>query len=120
MTTASISAMRGSMRNGWFLLLCLIASSLVMTATVHAREWIGDMAVECSGAVHSDNDADQTQGDNDKAAPHHHASCDGHFIGLPAYGQAAPEWGAQSQKVIAGVSALRPRSVDPALRPPTA
>lgn len=59
------------------LLLLMIASSLMMTATVHAREVSGLLMVDCAGVVHEEGDADQSQGDSDKAVPHHHGTCQG-------------------------------------------
>jgi hypothetical protein len=57
------------------LLLCLISLSLLSATMVHAREETNTPTIECSGFVHSDGDADQSQGDADKAMPHHHGSC---------------------------------------------
>ena len=47
-------------------LVCLIAGSLTLSATVHAREVPGGATMDCSGYVHSDNDADHSQGDADQ------------------------------------------------------
>lgn len=109
------------LRRLWSLLFVLLASSLVMTATVHARETSGRMTIDCSGGVHSDDDADQSQGDADKAMPHHHGTCHGQSLDIPA--NTAPT-------SLARVGNLRPfptsdsatasHPVDPALRPPTA
>jgi hypothetical protein len=64
------------------LLLAMIASSLVLTATVHAREMSERIVVDCAGVVHGDGDADQSQGDSDEAVPHHHATCHGPTMNL--------------------------------------
>lgn len=122
MTLGRISTRRPEMlRRLWSLLLVMIASSLVMTATVHAREIPGPVTIECSGTVHSDGDADQSQGDADKAVPHHHATCHGQTLDVPA---------SDTLPSIARVGGLRPfptpasaiasHVVDPALRPPAA
>jgi len=109
------------LRRLWPLLLVMITSSLVMAATVHAREMPGPVTIECSGTVHRDGDADQSQGDADKAMPHHHGTCHGQSLNLPA-GDMLP--------ATARVDSLRPlpapdsatasHPVDPALRPPAA
>lgn len=122
MTLGRISTRRPAMlRRLWSFLLVMIASSLVMTATVHAREIPGPVTIECSGTVHSDGDADQSQGDADKAVPHHHATCHGQTLDVPA---------SDTLPSIARVGGLRPfptpasaiasHVVDPALRPPAA
>lgn len=122
MTLQRISTRRGAMlRKFWTLLLIMIASSLVVTATVHARELPGALTIECSGTVHSDGDADQSQGDSDKSVPHHHGSCHGPSLNVPA---------TDGLSATARVSDMRPfprsdiatasRLVDPALRPPAA
>ena len=103
------------------LFFVLIASSLVMTATVHAREMPGPNLVECSGTVHSDGDADQSQGDSDKAIPHHHGTCHGQAIQVPASGNLP--WSRAVAGLLRGAGNdrfLASATVDPALRPPTA
>ena len=109
------------LRRIWSLFLVLVASSLVMTGTVHALETPGQISVECSGTVHTDGDADQTQGDSDKAVPHHHGTCHGPALNIPT---------ADSLTSATRVAGLRPfppsespptsHRLDPALRPPTA
>lgn len=103
------------------LFLVLIASSLVMTATVHARELPGPLMIECSGTVHEDGDADQSQGDSDKAIPHHHGTCHGQAMQMPASGD-LPASRALSGLLgfVADDRVLVSAGVDPALRPPTA
>lgn len=63
------------MRRLGYLLLCLLTASLLTTATVHARESATAPTIECSGVVHTDGDADQSQGDSDRGMPHHHGGC---------------------------------------------
>lgn len=118
MTGGEASVIRAVVRKAWLLLLCMIASSLVATTTVHAREMIGGIALECSDTVHDDGDAGQAQGDSDKAAPHHHGSCHGQFAALPSDAAMDGAFGSKARVAIADASTLRPRSVDPALRPP--
>lgn len=109
------------MRGLWSFLLVMIASSLVMTATVHAREILGPMTLECSGTVHSNGDADQSPGDADNAIPHHHGTCHGQSMDVPATN-------ALSSTTLADTVRPFPTSdsptvshlVDPALRPPAA
>ncbi|MHA3793464.1 hypothetical protein [Sphingomonas sp. YL-JM2C] len=107
-------------RRFWLLFLCLIATSLVATTTTHAREWISETTIECSGAVHSDGDADQSQGDSDKAMPHHHGSCHGPAAPVPA--SMALDHGVATASDYVGrrAAALPSRALDPALRPPQA
>lgn len=66
-----------------YLLLTLLVASLCVTATVHAREIAGTSVIECTGVIHSDGDADQSQGDADKGIPHHHSSCQGASAFMP-------------------------------------
>jgi len=103
------------------LFLMLIASSLVMSATVHARELPGPVMIECSGTVHEDGDADQSQGDADKAIPHHHGTCHGQAMQIPG-GDELP-----ASRALAELRGIAPddremasNAVDPALRPPAA
>ncbi|MEH3040378.1 MAG: hypothetical protein PGN21_09990 [Sphingomonas paucimobilis] len=103
------------------LFLVLIASSLVMTATIHAREIPGPVTLECSGAVHSEGDADQSQGDADKAIPHHHGTCHGSSLDVPAGGTLMSMTGADGLRPVpAPASSFTSRLIDPALRPPAA
>lgn len=109
------------LRRFWSLLLVMIASSLVMTATVHAREIPGPVTIECSGTVHSDGDTDQSQGDADKAMPHHHGTCHGQSLDVPAT-DAMPSMShlGDMRPSPAPVSVFASHLVDPALRPPAA
>lgn len=105
----------------WSLLLVMIASSLVMTATVHAREIPGQVTIECTGTVHTDGDADQSQGDADKAMPHHHGTCHGQSLDVPATDAESLMTRADSLRAVpAPDRAMASHLVDPALRPPTA
>ena len=122
MTLRAISLKRISMlRKLWSLLLVMIASSLVVTGTVHAQERPGAITIECSGAVHSEGDADQSQGDSDKAVPHHHGTCHGPSLNLPATDELAAMARAGGMRPFADSdAAIASRLVDPGLRPPTA
>jgi len=106
----------------WSLLLLLLASSLVMTATVHAREVPGQATtIECTGVVHVDGDADQSQGDADKAIPHHHGTCHGQALSIPQADAIPVTFNIEGARPKPGFDALRAlSSVDPALRPPNA
>lgn len=109
------------LRKFWSLFLVMIASSLVVTATVHARELPGTLTIECSGAVHTEGDADQSQGDSDKAVPHHHGTCHGHSLNVPASdGLPAAALLSDRRPLPGSDSATASRLVDPALRPPAA
>ena len=97
----------------------LIASSLVVTATVHARELPGPMMIECSGTVHQDGDADQSQGDADKAIPHHHGTCHGQAMQVPSGGELLlGQTLAGTLGSVADDHMLASAGTDPALRPP--
>ena len=99
----------------------VIASSLVMTATVHAREIPGSATLECSGAVHSEGDADQSPGDADQAIPHHHGTCHGPSLDVPASGALMTMTRADGPHPWpAPANAFRSWLIDPALRPPAA
>jgi hypothetical protein len=63
-------------RRGYFL-CCLFLASLMTTGAVHAQESPSVPTLECSGAVHSEGDADQSSGDSDKNISHHHSGCHG-------------------------------------------
>lgn len=60
-----------------YLLCCLFLASLMMTGAVHAQESPSVPTLECSGAVHTEGDADQSSGDSDKNISHHHSGCHG-------------------------------------------
>lgn len=103
------------------LLLWMIASSLVVTTAVHAREWTdAATTLECSGTVHSESDSDQSPGDIDKGVPHHHGSCHGQAAAVPPGASIGYLFASASSFAGDPARFLRPRSVDPALRPPTA
>jgi hypothetical protein len=108
------------LRHG-FLILFLVLTSLTTAATVHAREFQGSANVECSGYVHSQDDADQTPGDGDKATPHHHSSCHGGPAFIPAKNNALTLLIALTAPFpIPADSMLDRWSSGPDLRPPIA
>lgn len=122
MTLAGISfRSRHMLRRLCSLLLVMIASSLVLTATIHAREVSGQILMDCAGVVHEDGDADQSQGDADKAMPHHHSTCHGPTLDIPdtrdlySLGEASG-----LHPFPAPQSALAFYRTGPALRPPAA
>ena len=117
---ASHAMAHAMVRRSWLLLLCLIAASLVATTTTHAREWTGETTLECSGALHSEGDADQSQGDGDKAMPHHHGSCHGPAAAVPVTMALDHAGDTRSGYIGRSVAALPSRVLDPALRPPQA
>lgn len=109
------------MRRWSFLILCLIAASFTTSAAIHAREISGSPALECSGYVHSDGDSDQSQGDADQAAPHHHGSCHGAASLIPP----KPDTPLSVDRRVEGRRAANPAALGrwttgPDLRPPIA
>jgi len=105
------------------LLLWLLAASLLTTATVHAREFTpgSQTAIDCSGAVHSDQDTDQAPADADGRAPHHHSHCHGAFASVPASDQIGFGISIARAPALALRSSFHERRVTgPALRPPIA
>jgi hypothetical protein len=116
--SATASAM---LRRFWLLTLCLLASSLMATATVHAQERFGTVETCCGGAACADRDADPLPADGDQPAPDHHGSCHGHNltaeVATPAL---APSLAAGEPPAAARAVRLARRTVDPALRPPEA
>jgi hypothetical protein len=105
----------------WSFLLVAIASSLMISAAVHAREIPMQGMIECSGAVHSDGDADQSSGDSDKGMPHHHGTCHAQPLDLRAAGElTSVSRQADLRPFAARDEAIASRLVDPALRPPAA
>ena len=122
MTLRSPAAMPGAMlRRAWVLLLCLLASSLMATATVHAQEGYGAAPASCEGAVHVEGDADQVPADGDQPFPHHHATCHGHGLSAPTASPAFLLVTNRGERPSAsGTSRLAKRMTDPALEPPRA
>lgn len=102
-------------------MLCLLVASLCVTVTVHAREIAGASIIECTGVIHSDGDADQSQGDADKGIPHHHSSCQGAPAFVPiGIGGVSPVRGAALVVPLRQTTALPLWADDPGLRPPIA
>lgn len=114
--------MQHSMRAfGHIFLFLLMATSLLATTTVHAQEFPGAEAVDCSGFVHSEGDADESQGDADKGIPHHHASCHSAAAFVPQV--------SDNLLAVRPIKAVKPSfdaanvdrwSIGPDLRPPIA
>lgn len=102
-------------------LLYLLTVSLLTTTVVHAREIPGAPTIECSGYVHSDGDSDQTQGDADKAMPHHHGSCHGSsaFVPMTANDMLLPIHADIPGQALATAAPKR-WATGPGLRPPIA
>lgn len=109
-----------------FLLLCLLVASLTTVATVHANEVpnptlsAAQTSIECSGKVHSEGDADQSQGNSDKGVPHHHG-CHGAASFLPARAAEATIFAIVTEALMSVEEAAPGRwTVGPDLRPPIA
>ncbi|NKI98586.1 hypothetical protein [Novosphingobium sp. SG707] len=106
-------------RQGLFL-LCMLIASLTTASVTHAQEFAGNAVIECSGYVHSAGDADQSDGDADKAAPHHHRACHGSgvFLAGGAHGFASA-YRLAAAVVPQAEAELTGKSIGPALRPPS-
>ena len=106
-------------RRGWLLILCLLASSLVATASVCANETSSTATISCGGV--DAHDADQVPSDSDKGAPHDHAVCHGHgvTIVLPV-AALAPVAVSRAEPSPSQPVRLVRRTIDPALKPPKA
>lgn len=105
------------------LFLCLLlALSLGLGSVAHAAEGVACVdGTEASALEHSDGDADQVQGDGDKAYPHHHGGCHGHHIGIPFMADAGAPLGRLHMAPLAwSHDPMAPVPSDPALRPPQA
>lgn len=111
--------LRPMLRHAWFLLLCLLAASLVATVTAHAQESVGVAAMGCSGEVHAEGDADQVPPDADQSVPHHHGSCHGHGVPAPVHSAALAlqATGAEAPRA-SDATRLAATLIDPALEPP--
>lgn len=103
------------------LLFCLLLTSLIASTVVHASEFPIAAALECSGEVHTENDADQSPGDSDRGVPHHHGSCHGHGLSTPVSDSSNTLTSGASAKLYFPASDVFARwAVGPALRPPIA
>jgi hypothetical protein len=110
-----------AMHRWGLLILCLLVASFTTSAAVHASEFSNATTLECSGYVHTDGDADETQGDADRAVPHHHGSCHGAASVLPTK-LFAPIYIdlRKVKKSVANSSPLGLWTTGPDLRPPIA
>lgn len=109
------------LRSAWLLLLCLLASSLVATAAVHAQESYGSAEISCSDTAHAEGDGDQVPADSDQPVPHHHGTCHGHNLTATAAAPALPPvTAARDAPNASGASRLTRRTIDPAMEPPRA
>jgi hypothetical protein len=107
------------LRHAWFLLLCLLAASLVATVTAHAQESIAVAAMGCGGEAHVEGDADQVPADPDQSVPHHHSACHGHGLTAPAHAASLTLQTIEAEAPRAAASArLANTLIDPALEPP--
>jgi hypothetical protein len=123
MTMQPAAAMPAAMlHRAWILLLCLLASSLMATATLHAQESYGSAgSVSCEGTAHTEADADQVPADGDQPFPHHHATCHGHGLSTAGAAPAIPPVaGVRELPSATDAALLAKRKVGPALEPPRA
>lgn len=103
------------------LLMLLVASSLVMTATLHAHGTVERIVADCSGAIHTDGDGDKSQGDSDSAVPHHHVTGHCHLLAVPISDGVASSMRPTGMIPTANADeVLVSHLVEPGLRPPLA
>jgi len=107
------------LRHVWFLFLCLLAASLVATATVHAQESFAAVDISCGGAVHADGEGGEGPADSDQRVPHHHGACHGHSLSAPvtSSGLAATPV-TREVPDPSGTPRFANRTIGPALEPP--
>ena len=106
-------------RHAWLLLLCFLASSLVLTATLHAQESYGVAEIDCVTPSHVDGNAGQASADGDQPVPHHHGTCHGHNLTAPVTSPALlPTMTARGTPSASAISHLLDRMIGPALEPP--
>lgn len=104
-----------------YLVFCLLVASLMTTTTLHAREMPGVPSVECSGAIHvEEQDGTSSTGDADKALVHHHGCHAG-----SSFIASSPDGGSDLRVVSplytkACATTLLCRQSGPDLRPPIA
>lgn len=107
------------LRRCWLVMLCLLASSLVATTTVHAREALTTAEISCGGDVHVAGDSDEAPADQDRAAPHQHGTCHGHAFAIGSDAVTPARHAVRSGEAVSrrapGLASL---SIDPALKPP--
>lgn len=122
MTPPAKSLMPEAMsRWGLPLLLILLLSSFMAASALHAAEIAGPVTMECSGYVHSDGDADESQGDADKGVSHHHSNCQGGASFLPSRDLTPQLQSHRKEPVRANQSHALGRWISgPDLRPPIA
>lgn len=109
-------------RRGWLLILCLLASSLVATAAVHAGESGGRVEISCGGVTHSDDDGGTAPSNGEQGTLHHHAACHGHnvTVAAPTAPVLAPVMASRATPSASQPVRLARRTIDPALKPPKA
>ena len=109
------------LRSAWLLILCLLASSLLTTATLCAQEGYAAPETSCGGTAHVEGDADQVPADSDQPFPHHHGTCHGHSLGAPVASAALlPGLIARESPDASGTTRLARRLIGPAFKPPRA
>ncbi len=118
-TAADLDYCRTMFRKG-FLIVWLLAVSLVATTTVHAQEIPGLTTLECSGAVHvePEKDSKPASGEPDKGTAHHHGCHSAStFIAGSADADAVFALPSRAYSLLE-VTALLRRVSGPGLRPP--
>jgi hypothetical protein len=103
-----------------YLLLVTVVASLVLAATTHAQEIAGLPDIECSGAVHSEGDADQSPGDENQGLQHH-GHCHMATAVMPCRAAAADVLAARTSEPAGPAATVLGRWIrGPSLRPPIA
>ena len=118
-TAADLDYCRTMFRKG-FLIVWLLAVSLVATTTVHAQEIPGLTTLECSGAVHVEPEkgSKPAPGEPDKGTAHHHGCHSAStFLAGSADAEAVFELPSRAYSLL-DVTALLRRVSGPGLRPP--
>jgi hypothetical protein len=104
-------------------LVFALSLSIGSAAVAHSMEPIGcvDAAQSAPADGHAQGDADEVPADADKAYPHHHGTCPGHPIGLPASDLAA-RWMSPLPGIVPAplITALVPFEPEALQRPPLA
>lgn len=103
-----------------FLLLCLLAASLIASTTIHARELPGGVSAACVDVVHDEQDQSPSPSDPEKGVAHHHG-CHSASSCMPGESPAGPSFDPTARFFAPSLSTtLAGRHAGPDLRPPIA
>ena len=108
----------------WITLFACLAVflSFGMGSVVHAMEPIVCLDANTAAETgHTNGDGDEVPADGDKGYPHHHGSCHGHHIGVPAMlDSIASMRVGRVPRMPRGPDEMADAHPDPGLRPPIA